>query len=961
MTLRFSDTLGARAGRNQWQKSSSRAAIALTLAFGLAGAAHAQDADAPGADEEIVVTGSRIARADLDSNVPVAIVGEEAIQESGAANIQDVLSEMPQVGIGATRTNTNFLTSGNGVASVNLRNLGSNRTLVLVNGRRFVAGLAGTSTVDINNIPTDFIERVEIVTGGASAVYGSEAIAGVVNFILKKKFDGFQARAQYGITEMGDNPRYLASLTAGTEWGADDRGSLIANFSYDKDDGLFSRDRAISREDCFLDVCGPASYSSVPAQGLFDAGGTRFTFDRNNRLVMGFPVGYGYNRNGDRRIATPVERYLGSAIANYEIGADHTLFTEVTYSKVKSAAAIEPLALVQEDIGTAGIPITSPFIPQPIRDLIAQRNADADPTNDISAIGFRRRQNDIFSRSNINDRDTWRVATGVKGEIADWKYEAAYVFGQLKDHTETQDIDGVKYRAALDAIVDPATGQIVCRSAEARAAGCVPLNLFGYDSASPAAAAYVRAVLPRTNDITNTQHVFSASISGAPLSLPAGDLGVALGGEYRREKSVDDWDQLTNTGGNSGNMTPDTIGSYDVAEAYVETSLPILADLPFVRALTANGAVRYSDYSTVGGVLSWNAGLEYEPVSGLRFRAVYSHANRAPNIGELFSAPAETFPTGITDPCNGTTATSSGTYAAACRAIPQVAAAIAARGAFTVTQADLQDINGFNGGNRDLKEETAKTLTVGAVWTPRAVPGLSFSADYFDIKVDDAINSVPRQVSIEQCLLTGSAEFCDNVKRDATTGQLRTIDATLRNVANMRTSGIDFAARYSRPLDLLEGDRISLNLLYTYLMKLEQRSFLGAPLEDNRGALPGDGRLGAGFKHKATARLAYDAGPFAASWQVNYLGKIADTPGLEDPDLDDLNRVGDAFYHDVQLRYSGGDRKAYEFYVGVDNLFDRKPPFLPSGMASNVTGTETAADVYDPFGRRFYVGAQLKF
>ena len=238
----------------------------------LAPSAFAQEAD-DGTDAgttELVVTGSRIARTDeAASPVPLAVVGSADIALDGAPNISDILNEMPQTAIGITRTNTNFLTSGTGIATVNLRDLGSSRTLVLVNGRRFISGFAGDSAVDLNNIPTDFIDRVEIVTGGSSAVYGSDAIAGVVNFILKDKFNGVSVRGQYGITEHGDNGRYLASITAGTSFGAEDRGNILLNFSYDKDMGLRSRDRAISAQDCSGTVCGLGAFSSYAPQGQF--------------------------------------------------------------------------------------------------------------------------------------------------------------------------------------------------------------------------------------------------------------------------------------------------------------------------------------------------------------------------------------------------------------------------------------------------------------------------------------------------------------------------------------------------------------------------------------------------------------------------------------------------------------------------------------------------------------------
>lgn len=989
--------------RSRAELNIGAAGIALILALAST-SAYAQDEGAQAGSEDaneaaIVVTGSRIARPELDAAVPVAVVNRAQLDLEGATNVQDILSELPQVGIGTTRTNSNFLTSANGVATIDLRNLDEKRTLVLVNGRRFVAGLAGSSAVDVNNIPTDFIERVEVTTGGGSAVYGSDAVAGVVNFVLRDSFEGIQARAQYNITERGDNARYAASLTAGTKFGADDQGNFLINLSHDKDKGLASRKRSISDQDCFLNPepegplgCGPAFYSSYSPQGRFrllDANGnpvgilaggeSRFSFVPGNTLVIG--TGAGFNRNAQRLISTPVERYLASAIANYDIGENLTLFAEGTYAKVKSLSRIEPLALDATDIydGSAaqgqGIPITNPFIPAAIRAAIAARNSDADPANDVNALNFRRRQNEVFDRSNTADRDTYRAVFGVRGDLSErFKFEASYTYGQLKDFTASEDIDNARYRNALDAETGPG-GVIQCRSAAARADGCVPINLFGFGTASPAASAYVRAVVPKSERINNKQQVLSGSVSGSIPLFAAGPLGLAAGAEYRKEESVDDLDILTNTGGNSGNQIPDTAGEFDVKEVFGEVDIPLLADRPFFHDFRVLGAVRYSDYSTVGGVVSWNVGAEWAPVPDLRFRGVYAVANRAPNIGELFSAPSETFPTGISDPCEGVSATgfNAGTttsgQAAACRALPGFANNVndplnPTPGRFFYTLADIQTVNGFDGGNIALKEEEATTLTIGGVFTPSFIPGLSLTVDYFDIKIEDAVGTIPRETSIGQCLQTADAAFCNNVIRFANTGRLRTINAQLLNVADIRTRGIDANLTYRTDLGLFADDRLDINILYTRLLKLEQTSFPGSPLEENVGQLDGAGRLGAGFKDKASGRFTYSAGGTSFSWQVNYLGKIRDTLGDDpygDPDLQELNTVGAQFYHDIQLRQRIGDNNQFEFYLGVDNLLDNDPPFLPSGFASSITGAETAADTYDPFGRRFYAGVQVRF
>ncbi|MGK6325131.1 TonB-dependent receptor domain-containing protein [Sphingomonas sp. DT-51] len=956
-------------------------AAAQTAASG--DAAPAQT-DANGAEEptgDVVVTGSRIRRPDLESASPVAVIGQQQIQSQGIVNTQDLLQKLPQVGIpGLSRANSNFLTSGNGIATINLRNLGDSRTLVLVNGRRFVPGVAGTSIVDINNIPADFIERFEVVTGGASAVYGSDAIAGVVNYILRTDIDGIIARGQYGITDRGDNATYNASLSGGTKFGADGRGSIMANVTYSKEEGLLSRNRAISAEDCSAAGCGPQSYSSYAPQGRFElrngasastnAGGfgsNLFTFNPDNSLQLGFPTGYGFNRNAVRRITTPVERIIGSLNAQYEVADSATLFLESTYAKTRSSSQIEALALdsINDGVGT-GYNIDNPLLPAAIRQQIIARNSDGIASNDVTSIAFRRRQNEVFSRSNRNDRDTFRIAGGVRGDLSEkWNYELSAVYGQLRDRTSSQDIDITRYAQAVNAITD-GSGNIVCADPAARAAGCVPINLFGYNTATPEASAYVLAAEPRAVRIKNTQFVVTGNVSGSLFTLPYGDVQVSVGGEYRREKSTEDWDALTNAGQNSGNQTPDTIGSFNVKEAFGELNIPILKGLPFAESLSIQGAARYSDYSTIGHVFSWNAGGEYSPVRGLRFRGLYAIANRAPNIGELFSSASETFPS-VQDPCDGTTATSTGTYAAACRAIPAIATAVQNGGTFSYSLADIQSINGFNGGNRNLSEEKGKTLTLGAVIAPDQIRGLSLTVDYFDIRLENAIDIVPRSTSIQQCLLSGLPQFCDNVLRN-NTGRIQTVNAQNINVAATKTRGIDVNFAYGRALGLAAEDRLDLNVLYTHTLSYETQSDPSAPRYSGVSNL----EYGGVFRNKVNATATYSAGPYSINWTTTYLSPMLDTVSDEFAEYadsielaDDIrghNRIKSYFYHDVQVRARAGETSSMEFFVGVNNLFDRKPPKLEDTVYyGTITGTTTAADIYDPVGRRFYAGAQLRF
>ncbi len=393
------------------------------------------------------------------------------------------------------------------------------------------------------------------------------------------------------------------------------------------------------------------------------------------------------------------------------------------------------------------------------------------------------------------------------------------------------------------------------------------------------------------------------------------------------------------------------------------------------HSLTIEAAFRYGDYSTVGGVSNWKAGLNWAPIESLTFHAVYANANRAPNIGELFAGQSQTFPSGLTDPCEGVGATTApagvpSAVASYCRSLPGFAQNIAIAGnggVFTYNDnSDRQSIEGFDGGNADLGEETAKTWTVGFDFVPAAVPGLSFTVDYFDIRVQDAIQLVPRQFIIDTCVNSlGTDTLCSFITRENANPLRPRSPATVWqvnsgpvNAGGIVASGVDLGTRYG--FGFGNGHRLNVALNYTYLDKLTLQPLKDGEIENNKGQLDGDGRLGAGFEHRANLNFGYDAGRLKASWRVNYQSSIVDTLGgglLTDED----NSVPAYTYHDVQARYSFGADDMITAYIGVDNLFDKKPPPINQNGASNITGTETAADSYDPFGRFAYLGFELKF
>ncbi|TLY61456.1 MAG: TonB-dependent receptor [Gammaproteobacteria bacterium] len=960
--------------------------------------------------QTVVVTGSRIATPELESPVPVTILSEQMIQNNGAPNVSDILRELPSVGTSAlSTTNSNFLVADSGVNTINLRNLGDQRTLVLVNGRRFTPGVAGNSEVDFNMIPTDFIDHVEIITGGASAVYGSDAVAGVVNVIYQDKFEGIRTRFQGGATDHGDSARYVGALTFGQPFAAG-RGHLMLNLSYDKDEGLRSSQRAFSSVDQAVNLTGTGTltkpaYSSFAPQGRFEyadictnatnanaaacAGSPAgidnvFTFHPDNTLKNGFSSRLdGFNRDAYRRISTPLNRTLLASVLNFDLTEHHRFYNEITYGITRAQSEIEPFALASNifagsvygggaDPATGepiGVPITNAYLqtmPElaPVVATINAYNA-ANPTDPVRYLQFRKRLLDIADRGNDAKRQTLRTALGLKGDVPidGWTYDTSFVYGRTTDdQVSAGQVNLNNFRFALDSVVEPTTGKIVCADPVAVALGCVPINVFGNNSITPAAADWVNA--PVTRNVTIQEQVITGYVQGPALHLPAGPLSLVVGVEGRKDTSEEIWDSLTNKGLNGFNALPNIRGSFNVREAFAETVVPVLKDVPFAKTVQLDGAFRQANYSTIGSVHSWKSGLEWAPVEDVRFRGVYSEAIRAPNIGELFGGISQTFPN-ISDPCNGVTATSTGPFAAACRAIPGVANAITQNGVFQYQQVDLQSVTGFNGSNPNLNSEAAKTTTLGFVLRPQFLPNFAATIDWYDIKVDAAVSTITRGDSINQCLLTGNPVFCSNVIRNAASGKITAVNAQLINVGGIRTAGIETSIRYLWDLTGTRiGGKLNLTLSENHLQQLEQINFPGAPPTDNRKELfdgSAQTRLGAGFEDRGILTADYTRGPLEFSWTANYLSSIQDTLAQNGIISDLYNTVPAYIYHDVQVRFRFGGKESIEAYLGAKNVFDKQPPVLPQGMASTITGTETAADTYDVFGRFLYGGFTAKF
>lgn len=946
--------------------------------------------------EDIVVTGSRIASPNITAVQPVQVIDDAAIDISGATNIQEVLLENPAFGTpGLSRTNSAFLTSGTGVATVDLRDLGSDRTLVLINGRRVVAGLPGSATVDLNVIPQQFLQRIDVLTGGASSLYGSDAVAGVVNFIYKTDFEGIDANAQYNITGRGDERRYQANLTVGVN-APDDRGNIMFHLGYSNEGGLLSRERANTRvddADTFAFITGdPADFgvptqpffSSFPPQGRFITSGGTFTFNPSGNLVAGFSSNGtatrpadGFNRQFFRTIAVPVERYLFATRGHYDITDSIRFFGEATYSNTSSAREIEPFPLesggpngifpargasngrVPIETLVNGVAIRNPFVPDAI--FNASRDTDGDGTRDLA---FARRLSEFGTRNGETNRDFYRFVAGLSGDLFNDKFtwDLSYNYGRTSESQQSNgQVNVLNFRNALAAI--PSAGGPICADANARAQGCVPINIFGFNSISPAAVRYVAA--DQTFQTRISQQVVQANLSGSLAELPAGPLGVAIGAEYRKENSVENNDALTNAGLNAGNALPDTSGEFDVKEAYAEINVPIFADSSAIGQVNLRAAGRVSDYSTVGTVYSYSAGAEWAPIRDIRFSGTYARSVRAPNIGELFTGPSQTFPAGIQDPCVGVTATSTTSVSAACRADAGVRANIAANGAFTLAQPDLQGISGFNIGNPNLTEEKSDSYTASVTINPRSVRALRnvvLRADYFNIDIADAIISPGRQLILDQCYNGGDQSFCQFItRRQAATainsaGSIDLIDSVQRNGGSLSTEGVDVSLQNRFPLGNLLGldGAVLARVAYTHLFEGEVVTLPGGDPD------PYAGELGTA-KNRFTATLGYLGERVNLSFTGTYIGRSSlDDQFLAGYDLEPgAIKVSPEFYLDSQVSFKAADQ--YEFYLGVDNLLDNDAPNILTGVTGNVTGTDTAADVYDVFGRRYYAGVRLRF
>jgi outer membrane receptor protein involved in Fe transport len=1019
-------------------------AAAFAVAVSVSQPAFAQATTAP--EEEgteastsepvIIITGSRIANPNLTSSVPITSITGESLLESGAISVGDKLNQLPALRSTFSQSNSTRFLGTAGLNLLDLRGLGTQRTLVLVNGRRHVGSdiLSNGVSPDTNTIPSDLIQRVDIVTGGNSAVYGSDAIAGVVNFVLKKDFDGLQVRGQAGLSEYNDAGSYFVSATGGKNF-ADGRGNIAVSLEYARQEQYFGSQRPfLASQNAFLTVdsdtgvAGNADgipdtifFRDIRNAGLSNTGVIRvggnanlnggrdpagafynvplqFNPDGTLAPLTGLRVGLGPNgsfiggngenfRTGDQiQLSPQLDRYSVNVLGHFDVSDAFQPFFEAKYVRtdVIGTGNSGPAFITGTTLGDARERprLDNPFLTAQARALLTQQitqSSGVAPTG-ATRLSVRLNMTGLGARKEEFTRETYRGVLGVRGTFNDdWQYEVSANYGEFKESNRILgNLNVQRFLLAIDAVADPAQGgRIVCNSTinpaaaidyvgtsatilAADVAACVPVNVFG-GQFTQAQRDYV--LLDTTAQGKITQFTANAFVSGdlsQLFELPGGPVGFAVGAEYRRETNFYTQDPLVQAGYTFYNAIPTfTSPAFEVKEAFGEIRIPLLKDLPLVNELTISAAGRVADYTQgAGTVYAYNAGVEYSPFADLRLRFNYGRSVRAPNLAELFAVPGQNFAT-VTDPCSARNlANGTATRAANCTA------AGAPAGYDFVYSQSLEFVSG---GNPNLAAETSDSYTVGGVYQPSFVPGLSISADYFDIRVNKAIASVAAQTIINQCydLATLNNPFCGLFERNTSAAgpfgevPFQILEGSLLqssvNFAGFKVRGIDVEASYRRDIEGI--GKFATRVNYTHTFQNDTFQDPTDPTFITRSLLqlgdPVDEFVWSSSLQLGKLELGYDLRYIGKQLNVGYTS-IFPLNGNDpvNPDASETRFTPDVFYHDIKV--SADITEAFNMYAGVNNLFNREPPL-------GLTGIGGGSGIYDNRGRFFYIGAKANF
>lgn len=960
--------------------------------------APADDA-AEASDEEVVVTGTRLRVKDFQTSNPITSVTGQQIQQSGVVNLTDFLQQQPAL-VNSFDSQDSADTGGQAFAGLNLldlRNLGTDRTLVLVDGRRHVAGAPGSQSVDINTIPIALIERVEILTGGASALYGADGVSGVVNFVMKRDFEGLAANLLVGAPEESGGSRLSGSVTAGANFD-DGKGNMTWSVEVARQDSVNADQRDFSRRGNRLLLVDnpddaaddPNVFDRIPLRNVryidsstfgtvytdFDFGdshsGADFRGDgavwQDGPLVGDFTMVGGDGSLLDEfvdELLPGEDREAVNMTTSYQFNDAFRVYGSAKYVQTRTQFTAQPTF----DFFLF-VPIDNAFMPDSIRNDALAPGGLADPADPDNYGGV------FVSRDNLDlgytirdiERKTYRTVIGADGNITDWlRYDVSYVFGRTEEEsTYRNNRINERWFAAIDA-VDDGFGNIVCRSdldptavpagfegdpsqfgttfTPGANSGCIPINIFG-PNVSAEGADWINTASTTNNDIE--QHVvngFIAAESTPWFELQGGPVQLAAGFEYRKESSnsvPSDIELLAAQEGYditwSGQGTI-TRGSFDVWEAYGEIQIPLLADLPFAQELTFDASYRVSDYSTTGVSDAWKVGGKWRPDGNVMFRGTYATSVRAPNINELFLPQTQTFAL-LDDPCDDDNITLGTSFRAGNCAADGVPPGF--------NDPTSSSIEGLIGGNPDLDPEKADTWTVGIVLTPEFIPGLNIAVDYYSIELREAIQFFSAQTILDKCYdLPRPNQFCDLISRDPGTFVVDGFQQFAVNVASYKTDGLDFTVRYRLdPADLgIEEDIGMFNFAIagSRLYSLTFQELADAEPDETAGN-PGAPKY----------QVAFDMTWDYHDWQVNYgFSYFSRTQRLDpqlieqEPDVADpyFFKYSERFTHDIQVVYKATDD--ISVYAGVNNVFNQEPDV---GSLSQPVGA---------LGRFFYFGMSV--
>ena len=911
--------------------------------------------------ETIVVTGSRIRRVDIENVNPVFTINRVDIQKSGKVTIGDLIQEMPSIAGAATNPRVNN-GGGDGASEVSLRGLGSNRTLLLINGHRAV-------NADVNLIPISAVERIEVLKEGASSIYGSDAIAGVVNFVLRSDYQGAEFSAEYGVSDYEDGDREGYNFMFGQ---SGERGHILAGVNFNKYKGVSSNDREYSRFARYFssgEGYAVGGSSRTPGGRIFldsvladqyGCGsvtlnpGASGASQSDYRCYTGAD---GYNYQAVNLLLTPQERTGAFVVGNYRITDDVQVYLETTVNRTTSNFAIAPLPF---DARGDAVEISADNYYNPFGIGFGQ-DAGRDFLTRFTSLGQRR---------GYYETETAQVVTGLRGNFADtsWQWDVGLNFGHIDQFTKTKGY--VYYQGLADALgpsfLDAATGTVTCGTPGAPIAGCTPLNIFNiFDPQSIATLEQYSATPVYTTKYLSRQ--WEANASGELFDMPAGAASLAVGASHRKEYQnyLVDFIAIARPDGtcfiSQEACSSPISGDFTVKEAYAELFLPLLVDAPFAKALNLSIGTRYSDYDTVGDTVNSKIGIEWRPLEDLMLRASVSQVFRAPSITELYAGPAGDAPI-FADPCIGLIGSN-----AACQNVP-------GDGSFSGT--GLSQTSGVRMGSIaagfPLKPEYGKSYNIGVVYDPKWVEGLSLSADYWRVKLKDTIVGVDAQTVANLCFNDNSSVFCQFINRYSD-GNVQFIVEPTANLGELDTSGVDLGIRYRLPETAIGNFVFTFDS--TYLIKYDNATAPGEfPV-----AVAGhyNGLFGNFPRWRALAGLNWNLGAFDASWRMRYIGRTS--VGSEDPRQNDSadgcyrdlvfcaegpwtfnpTRLdfGSYTYHNISFGYNA-DVINTRFELGVDNVADKMPPVM---WQNNVLNANTDVNTYDTIGRFYWARVSVKF